>query len=220
MLINYVSNNSNNHYWGVFLLSAGFLPPNHTAPSYIQSITLSDGINPRSSSAEFRFGISGIDDCTYLASEREEIIIRARIRIFRSNGEVLCAISEPIDHQDNTFGNSIIFPGATLNQGENVTIRYDFVAYPPESPTCFGPALSCGSSLTKCCFEFECCDCGQWNGVLLEGFWYESTATTMVPEEVDTYTFLSDLTPIYPPNIPSPNTTSDPFEGGCECCAH
>ncbi|MEM1320871.1 MAG: hypothetical protein AAGG75_11480 [Bacteroidota bacterium] len=204
----------------VFLLITGFFPPNHTAPSYIQSITLSDGINPRFSSVEVRFGIGDIDDCTFTASRNGEIVIQVRLRIFRGNGEIICSISGPIAHQDNTFSNSIVFPGVTLTQGENISIRYDFVAYPPESPTCFGPALSCDDPLPKCCFDFECCDCGQWNGVLLEGFWFSSDVVTTVPEGVDTYTFIAGLASIYPPFVPSPNTTSDPFEGGCECCAH
>lgn len=205
------------------MLILGFQPSGITAPSNTQTTT--EG-KPRGRQVQFNIDLFNFDDCTYSASKNGDIIFRARVRLTRSDGSVSCSINNALAHIDNDnftgHSNIIRFSSTLEEQNERFIIDIDFVAYPRESPTCFEEPQSCSADMTKCCFDFSCCDCGQWNGVLFEGFWAKERFRHTIPEVIN---LLSDtrrlnLAHLYPPHAPNPNTTSDSFEGGCECCAH
>ena len=207
----------------VFIFLTGFQPPYYTFPTeYTRTITNTESLNPSSASVNFRIGLVNFDDCTYEASKSGDIVFRAKITLVKNDGTTTCVINEPIDHKDiltTGIGNVITILEIPATVGEEIRAFISLVAYPKDSPNCYGEVINCNSPLPLCCFDFTCCDCAQWDGTLLEGFWYSGQSTNVIPSQ-NSYSYYFNMTFVYPPYAPYPNYASNSFDKGCNCCGH
>lgn len=165
----------------------------------------------------------GFTDCMY----QDFYSYYLRFEVHYYNGDKECETIEGIrigtySHNGNTYNNVVEFPFPNLPSTGYDIVDIELVIYPKNNSVCGDDPIleDCTQDLSLCCFDFNCCFCGIYEGVL-EGF-----KDLHLSISVDPFagTVLLSFIKLYNENgDPDPNTPINVLNdgiNGCECCVY
>ena len=167
------------------------------------------------SSSTFSFFIhyKTFDNCTFNTNN----YFGLKLKVIGNDGTDECPFfkGEPSPLSPNT----IRWGPIKFKHGVAYTITEDFAILPEDNPYCFksdSVILECPLLLPHCCFDFDCCDCAQFEGEY-EGMWllFSPFGIPSQSSSVFLLDHVSDVTaPLYPV---VPNALQNGYQG-CKCC--
>lgn len=168
-----------------------------------------------SSTFQFYKVLHSFDDCTFNSNNW----ITLKMTAVLEDGTVICrTFFSPGNYNDPDFPNAFEWgPLDIPRDTDSFVVTAEFSILPSLDPSCGSDGLfilNCNRPLPKCCFEYDCCDCGHFEDVS-EGMWIFGNGQQYQPPAGNRLTVVSSAIPSFYP--PAPNHIGYHL-GGCTCC--